>query len=247
MIQYCLNHLNILVTRPSPDGERYCEIIRAAGGNAIHFPTVEIISLPMNENFVDFDWLIFVSPQAVRMSLPRCQFSSQTNMAVIGAGTAHVLSDFYSGPVLFPKKNPSAASLLALPELQDVKNQRIGLVQGQFGRTELFETLTARGAKVTPLIVYNQVCAKPSNLGFVEQLIRDNQLHAILHFSGQSIHNILIILNNFKNAQITSIPIVVISQRLVDLAKRLGFQKILLAENPQQDVIMTVLQQLVNR
>jgi len=233
--------LSILVTRPSPDGETFCELVRAAGGNATHFPTLEIMAEPISIS-VDFDWLIFISPQAVRMSIDRLIFKNMPKLAAIGPGTARTLAEFEFAPILFPTKNPSAKALLELPELQQIKNLTFGLVQGQNGRPELFDTLTARGAKVKKIIAYRRTCPTPKNLTKIQQLFAENKIDVIIINSSDSLRNLLNIIGNCATAQRSQLTLIVSSQAQFLAAQAIGFEKILLAENPGHDAIMSVLE-----
>lgn len=62
----------VMVTRPAPAGEELCEAVRDAGFLAIYFPTLAIVPPVHPDRLTQqiatldhYDWLIFISPQAV--------------------------------------------------------------------------------------------------------------------------------------------------------------------------------------
>ena len=55
----------ILVTRPRPFNEEACERIRDEGGDAIALPTLVIEAQTARAPATDYDWIIFVSRNAV--------------------------------------------------------------------------------------------------------------------------------------------------------------------------------------
>src|SRR6185437_2174202 len=47
-----LENITVMVTRPEPQGKMLCDKIQEAGGRAIFFPTIEIISLIHSPDFL---------------------------------------------------------------------------------------------------------------------------------------------------------------------------------------------------
>ena len=67
-----------MVTRPAHQAAHLAESIRAAGGNALLFPVIEIADiedarplLALIDRLDEFDWAIFVSPNAVNKAHDR--------------------------------------------------------------------------------------------------------------------------------------------------------------------------------
>ncbi|MDX1900457.1 MAG: uroporphyrinogen-III synthase [Gammaproteobacteria bacterium] len=252
MSEKYLRGLRVLVTRPFPEGEVLSNKIRAAGGDAHHLPTITIV--PDKIHFAgQYDWLIFVSPQAVRASINAIrqqwsQLPAALRLAAIGSGSARVLNEYGFHKIIFPHHDPCAASLLALPEFQSVEKQHIALIQGAGGRTELFDTLTARGAQVTPLIAYRRECPTfDDHWVHCAAALMDHSINAIVVTSTEGLQNFIYGLEADLLNNVYSVPLVVVSPRIAKHAHQLGFQKILLAENAGHNAIMSVLSVLSGR
>jgi uroporphyrinogen-III synthase len=220
-----LNPLTILVTRPSPQGETLCQLMKAAGENPIHFPTIEIQPIPFSIKG-HYDWLIFTSPQAVYHSIATLQ-PIQSSLAAIGPGTAAVLQQYQLNPITYPETDSNSEGLLALPAFQNVKNQAIALIKGEGGRDLLAKELTARGAIVTPLIAYRRTL--PEN-----PFIPTAKIDMIIATSNNIIEN----LKELLGEKVLAIPIIVVSERMRVFAKKSGFKQIFLAKTASHDAIM---------
>lgn len=236
-----LNGLCVVVTRPSPQGERLCAAIDAEGGRAVHFPTIEIMpptNVPLLKeqlsHLIQFDWLIFISPQAVYQAAPYIShLPKEVKVAAVGQGTAKVLQDMNLPVHVFPHTEWSSEGLLKVPEFQTISGQKIGLVRGEGGRELLTHELSARGADVIPIIAYRRHMPK----------VRDQDLSSITKgdilvcTSADGLRNVVAL----GGAKILHIPVIVISERMKLLAAALQFHTILLAENASDDAIINVL------
>jgi uroporphyrinogen-III synthase len=221
--------MRILVTRPPPAGNTLCDIIRASGHEAIFFPTIAFA--PPTQQLVwppadQFDWLIFISPAAVR-AVP-FNWIQSCDVAAVGKGTAAALVACGVTEVLYPAESPSAASLLALAPLQHVADQRIAIIKGEGGRALLADTLRVRGAIVTELLAYRRVLP---DMAFPSQ-----RIDAIIATSATGIENLL-----FIHPASRDVPLIVISPRLAKAARALGCKRVLLATDASHDAIMAVL------
>jgi len=228
-----LTGLNILVTRPKPQGEILCEKIRAQLGNAIYFPMIDIIPLtPSDKLSMDYDWFIFTSMHAVYHGAKWIQPFAQ--IAAIGMGTLMVLREMKYFVHAYPKTDWRSEGLLALPEFAVVKGKKIAIIQGEGGRSLLEETLSARGAILTKIIVYQRHI--PS--GFPQ--LNFSEIDVIIATSGEILQNLKTMFTQVWQ-NLYQIPVVVISARLMNVAQQLGFKKIFLAKNASHDAIITLL------
>lgn len=233
----------MLVTRPKPKGEILCEKIRAQGGEAIYFPTIEIA--PPNDTpdlerklaeLQQYDWAIFVSPQAVYRApiLP-----ANLKIAAIGEGTAQALREKGFTIVACPQDAWNSEALLKLPEFQDVAHKKIAILKGENGRELLIKEFSARGAQVTPVDVYQRVLPKVNVDPYLD-LLRNKTIDVIICTSNDGLQNLKILLNAaWSNLQ--NVPVLVISERMLTQAKDLGFKKIIKAQNPSYEAILDAL------
>src|SRR5262245_13885356 len=120
----------IVVTRPSAQAKGLLAQIRAAGGEALACPTLEILPLEDAAPFAavaakleQFDIAIFVSRNAVREALKLLgarRFSPRTTLATVGAGSRAELDAAGLRNVLAPPGRPDSEALLELAPLRDV-------------------------------------------------------------------------------------------------------------------------------
>lgn len=247
---YDLHDLNIVVTRPKPQGEELCTLIEKYGGKAIYFPTIALVSLVDHPAFQqqvallhEQDWLIFVSPQAVYASAKAIlaqwpTLPAQVKIAAIGEGTAKALQAAGISAVLYPENEWSSEGLLALADFQSIANKKIMIVRGTEGRDLLDKTLSARGAHVTHTIAYERVLPPVDQRA---DLPHGTTIHAIIGTSFASVQNIKILLANEGALSLFQIPLIVVSERIKMLAHDLGFQTIWIARHASHTVILQLL------
>jgi len=154
-----LSGRGVVITRPREHAEGLAGRIRAAGGNAILFPTIEIAP-PTSadalsgviERLEMFDLAIFISPTAVLrghglVSAKRA-WPENLRVAAVGTGTAETLGEHGFGEVISPSGGADSEALAALPELRDLRGRSVVVFRGQGGRDWLRRELEARGARV---------------------------------------------------------------------------------------------------
>lgn len=238
----------VMVTRPGSAGEMLCEKIRAAGGEAIHFPSI-VFAPPADLDLLhrqvaaiaEYDWLIFISPQAVAASvtLIKQHWVAAVRIAAVGAGTAAALIAAGLPVTVYPVDEWSSEGVLALPEFQQVAGQKIALMTGADGRDHLAQHLVARGAIVTTLIAY-QRCLPTVDVTNYVKLILTNKVDVIVCTSGDGLRNTKTLLLSAWSV-LQDVAVIVISEKMRLLAQELGFHKIFLAKNAGHDAIMDVL------
>ncbi len=249
MIKHSLKNLSILVIRPKPQGEILCEKIRALGGKATYFPTIEI-ALP--QNIAEFitsismlnqcDILVFISPQSVYASAAAIHqiwpvFPNRVKVAAVGASTAQALREANLPVDFFPEKEWSSENLLELSELQIVKEKKIVIVRGEGGREVLSETLKKRGAEVINAFAYRRLLPQVETSEYIH-LLREHKIDIIVGTSYEAIQNLKILIGEFNWPILCEVPLLVISERIATLAKALGFVKIFIAKNASDGAII---------
>jgi uroporphyrinogen-III synthase len=195
-----LQNIGIAITRPIDQAKKLAALITEAGGTPILFPLIEITPLADYSQFEavisdieTYDWAIFISSNAVHNGMPRIVkngLPANLKFAAIGPVTARELQGFGAKLVLTPKDRFDSESLLALPEMQDVKNKKIMIIRGVGGRDVLAETLKARGATVTFAECYQRTNPQ-SNSDFLIKLWMENKLHGIVVTSSEAMRHLL--------------------------------------------------------
>ena len=195
-----LQGLGIAITRPVEQAKKLATLITEAGGTPILFPLIAITPLNDYNQFEaviseieSYDWAIFISSNAVQNGMPRLVkqgIPKNLNFAAIGPITASELQGFGVKDVLIPNGRFDSESLLALPEMQAIKNKRVLIVRGIGGRDVLAETLKARGAQVSFAECYQRINPQ-AECNLLTQLYAENKLHGIVVTSSEAMRHLL--------------------------------------------------------
>jgi uroporphyrinogen-III synthase len=222
----------VLVTRPAAQAEPLCRLIERAGGTPLRFPTIEIAP-PSDraalERIIDrleqFQLAIFVSPNAVTHALAairsrRGALPAQLAIACVGPGSARALAEFGIDAALTPGRSDSEG-LLELPRLQQVGGERIVVFRGEGGRELLAETLRQRGAQVEYAECYRR--QRPTvDAGALARDLMQERIDIVTLTSADALRNLYGMLGQVAGARLARVPLVVVSERLRDLAHELG-------------------------
>jgi uroporphyrinogen-III synthase len=149
----------VVVTRPAAQAAHISALIRAAGGEPLLFPALEILdaahlqpTIALIERLDTFDLAIFVSANAVKKGLglvrARRDWPAALRVATVGGGSERELQRCGFVRVIAPAERYDSEGLLELPELKDMDGKRVVIFRGEGGRELLGDTLSARGATV---------------------------------------------------------------------------------------------------
>lgn len=245
--------LQVLVTRPDPAGSELCETIRQAGYAAIHFPTLTFASPSNQIAYQDAlkqigyqDWLIFLSPRSVYMSMPDIRrewpdMPPQIQFAAVGAGTAKAL--LAAGiHAEHPMNEWSSEGLLAMAPFQSVVGQHIALVRGEGGRDILADAFAARGANVLEVMAYRREVPKVDASIYLD-LFKQDKIDIIICTSFEGVRNLKELLGANLWPTLQTLPLIVVSERIQQLAHELGFQTIWVAKNASHEALLQTLAQ----
>lgn len=240
-----LRGLGILVTRPAAQAESLAELIRAHGGRPMLFPTIEIRppddpapARTLLTDLADFDIVIFISRNAVEFALPLVDLAQlrQSRIAAVGAATARALNAEGLNVALQPAERFDSEALLQLADLQQVSGKRVLIVRGVGGRETLAETLRDRGARVDYAEVYRR-CRPVLD---ASALIADwsGQVQIASATSNAILDNLFALLGEAGQGLLRSTPLLVISQRMVEHAKKSGCRKVFLADSASDQALL---------
>ncbi len=240
----------VLVTRPAGQGEELCERLRAEEFLPVHQPllVIEFKAEPdpqQRQQIMDVDQyqhIIFVSSNAVHCGMAWIeqfwpQLPVSLNWYAVGSASASLLES-HGVPVLCPSQMDSEG-LLALPQLQDLRDQRLLIVKGDGGRGLLQQRLAERGGRVDELCAYRR-CLPLLESGALSQLFADKQFAAVLLSSGEGLDNMVSLLGVRAVDIVAESLLVVPGQRVAELAAESGFQRIAVAENATDEAMMRV-------
>ena len=211
--------LKILITRPAHQAHELAIKIRLSNGIAICFPSLEIAPTPIKpltlalKKLPTYDFVLFISPNAV-------------------------FKTAYPIHKLYPEKDFSGTGLLTLPALQDLRQKKILILKGQGGRLYLAKELKSRGAHVNRLNVYKRQLPDPAKNNIPDK----NAVDVIICTSNSGLKNLVHLLYPIWQDILFEKQLLVISPRIADSAKKLGFVKSpLISDNASNTAILQTL------
>lgn len=242
----------IVVTRPAEQATPLAEAIRAAGGQVILFPTIEILDVtdvrPLNDvidRLETYSLAIFISPNAVVRGIgqitARRTWPSGLRAAAIGQGGVKELQRLGIHEVIAPTQSFDSEGLLALPQLQKVAGERVVIFRGDGGREWLGDTLTARGALVDYVACYRRARphADPASL---LKAWSHHQVHAVTVTSSEGLRNLFEMLGAPGLSWLRRTPVFVPHPRIAAVARELGCGQVMECA-PGNEALIEALQQ----
>ena len=240
-----LHKLSILVTRPAQQAEPLIAKLEQQGALVFHQPTIDIEAHKVKtqqtiiENIQTYDWLIFISKNAVEYGLRLIEdthkLKNTHNIAAIGKATFQALSDRGFTSITSPASGFDSEALLNLTAFaaNNIENKKILIIRGGEGREHLKNELSIRNASVTYLDVY---CRKPAKPILSKQVF--NKIDVITISSQQGLENLYTMLNVITDKSFLDKILVVPSQRCYNKAVELGFKQIESAANATDDAML---------
>jgi len=229
-----LHNIHVLVTRPQGHADNLVRLLETDGAHAIRFPTIEIREprdqtslLQIIDRINDFDIAIFISPNAVihamRLIQARGALAQHVLLACVGHGSAQALKNLGYAPALVPPEKFDSEALLALSPLQNVRNKKIIIFRGETGRELLASTLRTRGAQVEYAECYRRVKPQVDAGPLLQQWAR-GEVHIVTLTSVDGLRNLFDLLGEAGRKWLINTPAVVISERLAEVCRELGFK-----------------------
>lgn len=236
----------VLVTRAAHQAAGLRALIESRNGRAIACPALEIASSRDPGTVREllrrhWDLAIYISPNAVRFAndLLAGERLRAAQTAAVGAATASALSDLGCPPDLIPAGRYDSEGLLALPELQQMRERRVLIIRGEGGRPLLGDSLRARGAKVGYAEVYRRLrpATDPAPL-----LARwRSEVDVVTATSAEVLDNLVAMLGTAGWPLLRETPLVVISDRMAARARERGFTQVLTAAGADDEALLAAL------
>lgn len=250
--------LHIVVTRPSAQAEPWAARLRDLGASTSVASLLEIV--PVSESaqiqvikncILDLDLYrkaIFVSQNAVEHGFDWIenywpQLPIGVDFFAVGETTAKQLQARGVKVTDLAQSQTGAMTsetLLQSPALQQVAGEKVVIFRGLGGRPHIGEVLSARGAQVSYCELYERILPDETAQKFAAILVQagnnspsGDKLVLVLH-SGEALENLQKIVRELAvnvHAIMTTIYLLVPSQRILELAEAAGFIHVFAAQN----------------
>ena len=235
----------VLLTRPLSQAGIFQSLLEDSDLDYVLFPAIEINKVSAKTPKQLYDVVVFVSVNAVIYSKEHLNFAikESTKIFAVGSTTARCISDNGLRVDGFPENEASSENLLAMPELS-LNNKTILIVKGR-GGSEVLRNELMKENIVDYLEVYERSPCEVSPL-HIESLERfmDNSAGIVMANSIESLRNIYQLISNIRQYHLEEIlqrPIVVLSNRIKEYAKTLGFININVAKSQSDEGVLRVL------
>jgi len=239
MIKPVLANRRVLVCRPEKAANELCTVLESVGAEAKPLPTIAIKAIeptPEERSLIfdldQFEKVIVVSQFAAEQITSLVdelwpQAPNNQTWFAIGRKTSSVLSASDLN-VHAPEMDLNSEALLEVPQLQDVKAQKILIVKGRGGRSKLEQGLRDRGAKVSCIALYERLKPEYTASELTSALISFDP-SAVVALSNETLDN----LHSYAiqvSATLAPLTFIVPSERVALHAKALGYSKTVITE-----------------
>lgn len=237
----------ILVTRPEHQADELVAAIECAGGEAVRFPVIQIISRSPDVVAQEYasqptpDICIFVSRNAVDHGLAAVR-DSGAEIAAIGPITRATLEAAGTRVTISADEGFDSESLLLHPALNDVRDKCVIIVRGDSGRELLADTLRRRGADVRYLSVYRRGMrtATSLELASLQAVWREDGIDCVTVMSVETLENLVQQLPPESLELLRETPLVAPGARVIQTAMELGLSAVM-ASGPQAAEMLNAL------
>lgn len=237
----------VLVTRAAHQAQPLMDLLRAAGGEPIAFPTLEIQDVAdkatlnaLIDRLESFDLAIFISPNAVARAMnlieARRTFPAHLAVAAIGRGSARELKRFGVPEVLAPAARFDSEALLELPALRALAGKSVIIFRGEGGRELLGDILAQRGARVEYAECYRRARPQAAAGDLLRRWSR-NEVAAVTVTSGESLRNLYDMLGKLGGQWLRTTPLFAPHSHIAEIAHQLGVQTVVVTEPGDEGLV----------
>jgi len=228
----------VVLTRPAGQAAHLAALIRAAGGEPVLFPALEILDatelqpvIALIDRLEAFDLAIFVSANAVDKALALVQarraWPAGLRVATVGRGSERALKRHGFAAVIAPRERFDSEALLDLSELKAVAGKHVVIFRGDGGRELLGDTLAARGAAVEYAECYRR--GRPTaDTAPLLALWQRHELDAFTVTSSEGLANLHDMLGVAGRRCLQQTPLFAPHERIAAAARALGVETVVL-------------------
>ncbi|PPI88360.1 uroporphyrinogen-III synthase [Candidatus Pantoea edessiphila] len=249
--------MTILITRPEPAARDLVLSLRKLGKKAFSFPLIDFI--PGNNlncipyiltNFLHSNDLVFIlSKQALYFANLTLQKASMSwpidlNYYAIGYSTAIAFKAISKLNIKYPKIREGSEELIELLELNNIKNKIALIFSGNPSRELLKKTLLGFEVKVFFVECYQSVKKKYN--GIIEgERLRNLGINTLVVTSSDMLKQLFYLFTEKDRKEwLIKCKILVVSNRLLENAQKLGWKEIYVTESANNKSILKTLSYL---
>ena len=237
----------ILLTRPQHQLENLANLISTEAGDVVLFPTIEIESISVTsvaknsfDNIQEYSHIIFIRRNAVKYAFASKLIDTdklkKLHVIAVGVGTAEELAKHGLSDVVHTGVQANSEVLLEQPQLNStaIKDANILIVRGTGGRELPAQHLSQRGAKLNYAEVYQRSLPVYGNK-FLKDIWDNNCYAAAIVTSNDGLKNLIQLTPDEYRLNLFNTPLILMSERLLELAKQYGFVSRLHVTETQTD------------
>lgn len=243
--------MNVLITRPTGQSAPLVRLLHKAGLQTTLLPLLDIQPIELDAsmrttilNLDRYQGIVVISPNAAHYGLALIdtfwpQLPLQQSWFANGKTTADILTQAGIS-VQTPTQGSMTEDIVALPALSDIGGQSWLIIGGHGGRTLLADTLSARQAQVTKLAVYQRRCP---DIPIDTLSAAMDAVDAVLMSSAEALENLHHIAASTRIASDSMLGkiLVVSSDRLANIAKSLGWKRVVVAQGASNEQLTDAL------
>ena len=256
--QQALSGQRVLITRPAHQQPPLITGLQVRGAKTISLPLLAITAPSRGEQadvlrrqllaLDSYELLVFISSNAVREGCKAIddywpQFPVGLDLLAIGPSTAALAEELTGQRVRSAAGGMTSEDLLELDSFTNIEGRRIGIFRGEGGRDFLAQQLRKRGAQVDYFDVYRRVELNYEDTQVREALI-ESEPTLLTAMSGQTLQALRGLIDQLSEPQadkLLTLPVIVPSQRVRDLAAEMGFENPIAAPGADLDALLQAL------
>lgn len=242
--------VTVMVTRPAHQSGPFSAMVQNAGGGVVPCPTVGIAD-PSDTTALDYwiehldkvDIAVFVSPNAVQRGLGRIlrrrSLPPGLKLVTVGQKSAEAIQRLGVAVDICPEQGFDSEALLEEPELQQVEGRKVLIFRGNGGRELLGATLKQRGAKVSFVECYRRVVPDMDMTDMIH-LLSTGEITLVAVTSAEGLRNLCLMVGPDGLPHLRRTPLVLGGERMLNAARKMGFNHDLTAAADPSDEAMLV-------
>jgi uroporphyrinogen-III synthase len=227
---------HVVVTRPAGQATHLAEALFELGAHPVLFPVLAIEDVADTTPILDaairldqYDWAMFVSPNAVDKALAvilaQRRWPDNVRVATVGHSSEQALAQHGVGNVVAPQERFDSEALLELAPFADVSSKRVIIFRGDSGRDLFGDTLKARGATVDYVTCYRRTRPALDPAPLIK-LWNDGHLDAMTVTSSEGLRNLYEMVGKLGQGWLKHTPTFVPHARIAEQARVFGLHNV---------------------